>query len=67
MTLITFYKTLQDLLEVQGGSILQNTSTVASNTRFHFSTFFQCLQYSFKQGPQNCAKAEIFHLALLKD
>ena len=44
MILVTFYETFQDLLETRGGSILQNTSMIASDTRFHFCNFFLCLQ-----------------------
>ena len=40
MILLTFYETFQDLLEAREGSILQNSSTVDSNTCFHVSTFF---------------------------
>ena len=29
---------------------------VASDTRFHFCTFFLCLQQSNKQDPHNCAR-----------
>ena len=40
MILLTFHETFQDLSEARGGSILQNTLTVTSNTRFHFSPLF---------------------------
>ena len=65
MILLTFYETFQNLSETRGESISLNTSTVASNKRFHFSTFFQCLQQSYKRDPQHCARVKMFHFGII--
>ena len=67
MILLTFHEAFEDLSEARGGSILQNTSTVASNTRFHFSPLFSIYSKVISGVHKIAQEWKFFISALLED
>ena len=68
MILVTFYEIFQNLLDVRGRSILQNTLIIGSDTRFHFCIFFFFFLFYSKviKSVHNIAPDWIFHFSIIR-